>query len=222
MTIRMITQTLVNNRTFVIPYLLLFAISTLMLVIWDKEEVFFLLHGTHTAWADFFFRNFTHVGDGLFAVFVILAVAFVSFGNAAFLLISFLATGLTAQVLKKLVFSDALRPSGWQWINPEALLQLVDGIKYHHAHSFPSGHTVTAFALFFGLTLIVRQKKLGYLFFLIAVTAGYSRVYLGQHFFEDVYFGSVIAMLFTTLIWILFNPLLNQRWAQKSLLRLKK
>lgn len=218
----MITETLVNNRTFVIPYLLLLAFSTLMLIFWEKEEIFFMLHDIHTPFGDLFFRYFTHFGDGFFAVAIVLALCFFHFGRAAFMAIAFVVTGLIAQVLKKLVFSDALRPSGWQWSNPEYLLQMVEGVKYHNAYSFPSGHTITAFTLFFGLTLIVGRKRLGYLFFLIAVLAAYSRVYLGQHFFEDVYFGSVIAILCTMIIWILFFRQMNKAWAQKSLLRLKK
>lgn len=221
MTIRFITNTLVSNRTFVIPYLIFLCFGTAALILWEKEELFFKLHEIHTPWGDFFFQYFTHFGDGYFVLFAIAIMAFIHFGNCVFLLLTFLLSGLTAQVLKKLVFSDSLRPSAWQWLDPEAGITIIEGLNYNSAYSFPSGHTISAFSMFFVFTLISRNKRFGYLFFAMALLAGYSRVYLGQHFFEDVYFGSIIAMICTLIVWVLFYPQLDKPWAQKSLLRLK-
>lgn len=221
MTVRFITNTLVSNRTFTVPYLISLCFGTIALMMWEKEELFFRLHDVHTPWGDLFFQYFTHFGDGFFVLVVIGALLFVHFGKAVFLLLAFLFSGLIAQILKKLVFSDSLRPSGWQWADPEALLQMVEGVTYHSAHSFPSGHTISAYTMFFVLTLVARKKRFGYLFFAMAFLTGYSRVYLGQHFFEDVYFGSVIALLCTMIVWVLFYPHLDKPWAGKSLFRLK-
>jgi membrane-associated phospholipid phosphatase len=68
--------------------------------------------------------------------------------------------------------------------------------------SFPSGHSEGAFSFlcFLSLLLPYRYNKLGILFFLLALTVCYSRIYLAAHFFEDVYAGSIIGTVATTLI----------------------
>jgi len=68
--------------------------------------------------------------------------------------------------------------------------------------SFPSGHTAAAFCLFTFLAFILtpRYKWLGIVFFILAMLVGYSRLYLAAHFFHDVYFGSLFAVLFTILV----------------------
>ena len=68
-------------------------------------------------------------------------------------------------------------------------------------HSFPSGHTVTAFSMGVIFTYWSNNRALGPLLLLIAVMVGYSRMYLSEHFFEDVTAGSVMGVLIT-LIWI--------------------
>lgn len=218
---RFITNTLVTNRSFIVPYLIALCIGTSFLMLWDKEELFFRFHDIHTPGGDLFFKYFTHFGDGFFVVVVIVALAFIHFGKCILMLVTFLFSGLTAQIFKKLIFSDALRPSGWQWTDPEAVLRIVEGVTYNSAHAFPSGHTVSAFSMFFVLTLVSRKKRFGYLFFAMALLAAYSRVYLGQHFFEDIYFGSIVGMVCTMIVWVLLYRHLDRPWAAKSLLRLK-
>ncbi|MCK4921460.1 MAG: phosphatase PAP2 family protein, partial [Bacteroidales bacterium] len=82
----------------------------------------------------------------------------------------------------------------------------VPGIELHSHHSFPSGHTATAFALFFGLSLFVKNQWYKSSLLLFATLIGYSRIYLGQHFPADVIAGSVIG-IFTSIF--LFSRLTN-------------
>jgi len=155
----------------------------------------------------------------LVAIVGVLAL-FYRFGYSLLLLLSLLVSGVLAQVLKKLVFSESLRPKGW--FGSEALVKTIDGEILHSFNSFPSGHTTTVFAMMFALTLIVQKKQLGYLLLLAAALVGYSRIYLGQHFFEDVFYGSLVGVFSTTMVWLFLSPRLNDKWAQKSLLNLKK
>jgi membrane-associated phospholipid phosphatase len=91
-------------------------------------------------------------------------------------------------------------------------LHFVEGMTIHTQNSFPSGHSTGAFALFLFMTLAVPHKKLGILFLALAIVAAFTRVYLLQHFFEDVFVGSVIAVTYTTLLFTLFE---TKRAAQK-------
>lgn len=69
--------------------------------------------------------------------------------------------------------------------------------------SFPSGHTMAAFALFSLLTLMVgsRYARMGLFFALLAILVGISRVFLAQHFLVDVLGGAVLGLMLSGLVW---------------------
>jgi membrane-associated phospholipid phosphatase len=73
--------------------------------------------------------------------------------------------------------------------------------------SLPSGHSVGAFSCFCFLSLLLpgKYKKFGLLFFVLALLVGYSRIYLAAHFLEDVYFGSIVGWITSTLIFSVMN-----------------
>lgn len=79
------------------------------------------------------------------------------------------------------------------WNRPRPLLvyfdvRIVD--KPLFTHSFPSGHTVTAFAAAFAMGAFLPKWK--YFLIPIAILTAISRVYLGVHFPTDVLFGAFI------------------------------
>lgn len=72
-------------------------------------------------------------------------------------------------------------------------------------NSFPSGHSTSAFCLFFCLCIISPKVWQKIFFFCLAILIGFSRVYLSQHFFEDIYVGSIIGVGFSfTIFYIHF------------------
>jgi membrane-associated phospholipid phosphatase len=77
----------------------------------------------------------------------------------------------------------------------------VTGIDQLSVHSFPSGHTVTAFSTALVLAYWCKNKLWGLPLLLLAALVGYSRMYLSQHFFEDVTAGSVIGVV-VTVMWV--------------------
>lgn len=81
-------------------------------------------------------------------------------------------------------------------------ITVVQGVKMHGgSNSFPSGHTMAGFALFIFLTLCSRKGwTFDLLFFALALLVGLSRIYLGQHFLEDVLSGALIGTFLGT-IW---------------------
>lgn len=58
--------------------------------------------------------------------------------------------------------------------------------------SFPSGHTLEAFAMAAAMSLIFRRKLIAIPLFLWALLVAYSRVALGVHYPSDVLAGMVI------------------------------
>lgn len=65
-------------------------------------------------------------------------------------------------------------------------------ITIPHSHSFPSGHTATAFAGATVLSHLVPRAAPG--FYVLAAAIAYSRLYVGVHFPLDVVGGAVIGV----------------------------
>ena len=68
--------------------------------------------------------------------------------------------------------------------------------------SFPSGHAATAFAASAVLTFF--DKKRRFFYYIVAFLIGYSRIYLGCHYFLDVLGGGVLGIVVSNLILLLF------------------
>jgi membrane-associated phospholipid phosphatase len=66
--------------------------------------------------------------------------------------------------------------------------------------------------MFVSLALLNKNKLLGLVFLVLAIFVGVARVYLGQHFYGDVYAGAMIGTLSAFLIYIV---LIQSRWYRK-------
>ncbi len=142
---------------------------------------------------DTFFKYMTHLGDGALFAMVIVILAFVRFRWALYELFAALLTMIFVFIAKQLLFNGMPRPT--KYFENHEMLHLVEGVKMHAWNSFPSGHTITAFAIFMILVLVVKKDYYKFLFVIIAMIAGYSRVYLSQHFLGDIFSGAIIGSL---------------------------
>ncbi len=142
---------------------------------------------------DTFFKYMTHLGDGALFAMVIIILAFVRFRWALYELFAALMTMVFVFIAKQLLFNGMPRPT--KYFENHEMLHLVEGVKMHAWNSFPSGHTITAFAIFMILVLVVKNNYYKFLFVIIAIIAGYSRVYLSQHFLGDIFWGAIIGSL---------------------------
>ncbi len=198
-----------NNGPFFGPYLLFLLAGGLLQWKYSQADIFLFVNTHYHAWADVLFAYGTHLGDGLFYAAVVLLLLFVRFQYALTALAAFLLSGLTAQLLKRLAFSGALRPKAF-FDKSGQVLHWVDGVEVHLYNSFPSGHATTAFSVFCLLSLLAGRKGWGGFWFALALGAAYSRVYLGQHFFGDIFAGSLIGVGATVACYLL----LNRVWAR--------
>lgn len=159
----------------------------------------------HSHFFDVFFSYVTHLGDGFTLSLVVIMLLTVKFRYALMVGISNIIASLITQSLKHTVFSNVVRPK--KFFEGMYDIYLVPGIDNHLYYSFPSGHSTCAFSLYFALALIVKNKILKFVFFLTALLAGYSRIYLSQHFFEDVYAGSLIGVSISGLTYYVINTM---------------
>ena len=150
--------------------------------------------------ADVFFKYTTYLGDGLFVGVLILLLFAIErhYKKPLELLTVYGFTGIMANILKKIF--DSPRPK--LYFQSKAYMQFVPGVDVHLFGSMPSGHTVTAFAvaLFFSNYYSRGKAWLQIVLLLLATLVGISRVYLNQHFFEDVAVGSFLGIVLTIAI----------------------
>ena len=212
-----------QTRTFLVPYAVLLLAVGSVLLLTPKQTAFFWVNGHYASFFDYFFRAFTNVGDGVFYLLVTLALLFVRFRWALLSLVCFAVTSLAAQIGKHLIFTGHPRPFRYFQEHPYSQpLHVVEGVVMGTLKSFPSGHSTSAFSVFLVLTLLVSSKKWGYVFLVLAAGAAYSRVYLAQHFVEDIYAGSVLGTVLTLAVIGGLNPYLDRhphswhRWRLRS------
>lgn len=168
------------------------------------------MNGYHQKGLTYFFIYATYLGDGFFCI----AIGLLLFYRKRFLsfmvLSSYAISGVVAQVLKYFVVEPRpailLKDSSYQYF--------IEDVTLHNLHAFPSGHTASAFALAAVLSFAATNKNYSILFLSGAILVGYSRIYLAQHFLDDVFAGAVIGVITAILCQLFF-----EKYSQSKIFR---
>lgn len=195
-------RTLKDNLSFLVPW----ATTVVFLIILTGEgnsrtDIHLMLNGFHTPFLDSFFRLFTNVGGNLPWV-VCAVMLLVRMWKGAMLTLAQVIATVIVQPVKHIMHHP--RPLT-VFHEADIDLPLVDGVRLHAWNSFPSGHTAAAFALMFGIAILLPKWWQKTLCLIIALLAGYSRIYLSQHFLDDVLAGSVIGVVSVLLTMMFFK-----------------
>jgi membrane-associated phospholipid phosphatase len=182
------------------PYLFLLAISGLLMLVFTKEELYFAVNQRHAVFTDIFFTYVTQLGASGGCIVISFLIMLFNFRKGFLLATSYLITFAISQGIKHWV--QAPRPHLF-FSKKIHDIYLVKGVIMLDVNSFPSGHSVSAFSAAVVLTY-VGKKSWGPVLLLLAVLVAYSRLYLSEHFFEDVVAGSFLGVLVTSgwLYWI--------------------
>lgn len=101
-----------------------------------------------------------------------------------------------------------LRPANLN--NPlSSFVHVVNGYRGGR-YGFPSCHAANTFALAVFMSLVIRHKWLTVMMFSWAFVVSYSRMYLGVHYFGDLFCGATIGSLFAVLFYYLQNYLFKR------------
>lgn len=201
----MLNDSLKDHRSYLYTYLLLGLGGLYVQLTFTQPEISYFINGIHHPFLDWLCAWGTHIGDGI--VFFIVSVILFAFNRkmAYIFFLTYAISGLTAQGLKHFVFEDNLRPG---MLLDETKLHIIDGVDIKRYHSFPSGHSTSAFAMFTLAAFYTLSKWMKPLWLLAALFAAYTRIYLLQHFFEDTLFGSVIGVVTAVLVYSLGQHLI--------------
>ncbi|MBK9176656.1 MAG: phosphatase PAP2 family protein [Flavobacteriales bacterium] len=183
-----------------------------------------LLHASinccHAPSLDRFFALFTHLADGLVPTAVAL-ILLLSRDLRSFLMMG-LSCGLSAlvvQLLKRTLFADMDRPSRFR--DTLGNMDWVEGIDLHLHFSFPSGHSTAAFSMCFALAVVLGRRSWAVPLAMLAGLLAFSRVYLSQHFLQDIAAGSILGTLTAMAVHhVLYrSPFARKAWLARTLFR---
>lgn len=177
-------------------FLLLFISSILI----GKQSLFLLLNFDGGLLLDYFFKYWSHLGDGIMWIPIIIFVYLKKRKYFKFVIGIISISIVLTQSLKWIKYTNQIRP--YYAIEQKNLIHIVKSVEPKQKHSFPSGHTSTAFTIALIISLVFDNALLIIIFLIYAILVGYSRIYLAQHFPLDVSGGIVIAVLSTSIIYL--------------------
>ena len=178
-----------ENSVFIYPLVVVWLFLAYILLAFTKGQIHLFINQYYSGFFDVFFKLYTNVGNGLVPVVLVIIFLFVSLRKALIIGVATALAGIVAQIFKRFIFYDQPRPK--LFFQDIADLHMVPGVELYTHHSFPSGHTATAFSMFFVLAFYTKSKLLKVICLISAALVAYSRMYLSQHFLCDVYFGSL-------------------------------
>lgn len=197
-----------------IPFLVLIFIG-LPGVFYRRGWLFESLNEWHSPILDTWFTAITWLGDTTFAVLILLILYyFKSYKWLYAFFLGFILHVVFVHIFKQWLAHGFERPFlFYQQIGLEQSFHWIDGVPIRKLNSFPSGHTATAF--FFASFLSLLNKRMVYIWLSLAFMVGISRVYIGQHWFIDIYVGMLFGLWSTILCfyWVNRYP---KTWYEKG------
>ena len=120
------------------------------------------------------------------------------------------ALALTAMVFGLLITNITIKPlveRARPWLD----WPIVPLVVENDPHSFPSGHTCSAFAAGLSWARALPRRWMRTLAVVLAVCMGLSRLYVGVHYPTDVLAGALIGALCAWAAWALYQAYVRRR-----------
>jgi len=114
--------------------------------------------------------------------------------------ITLFLAALLSFTIKSVVYKD----------RPFRVYDTIEKLSDGGSSSFPSGHTLEAFAMATALAMLFRNRKIGIPAIIWAIMVGYSRMALGVHYPTDVLAGAVLGILLAAGIDFVFRRYINR------------
>jgi len=222
---KFIRQAVRANSLFYWVYLLFLVGGAILLFLIEKGDAIFYFSDRRSEIGDAAFRFITKLGEEYVYFVALIGLLLYKYRYAITLPAIGISVSIFSYFLKQFFAHD--RPSLYfRKLDLLESIQLVDGVRLNGgANSFPSGHTMSAFAFYTFMVLVLPKKKwIACMGIALAILVGVSRVYLVQHFFEDIYLGSIIGLALGMFWYALIEnyPKQPHNWMDNSLLSKKQ
>lgn len=194
----------IENRCYVAAFLLLWGIACYWLfAVVNKGDVILFFANHRTDSLNSFFLFCTYIGEGYVYVCATIVFLFVSYSKSLAIIINAILVLIISQGLK--FFFAHERPKRYfdDLLGEPELPNYVPNVQLLESwtSSFPSGHTISAFAFYTLLAFFIPNKWIKLLCLLLATLVGLSRIYLVQHFLKDVTTGMLTGFLIALVVY---------------------
>ena len=197
-------------KLFIIGTILFIATGVSLTFLGDKGHFLIWLSSHRNPIMDQYFYHVTKLGEevGFFIIGIILwlrswrKMIMIALLGGIVTLISYMLKSFFDQE-RPLLY---LRRIGWDGPMDVLDYQLLSG----HA-SFPSGHSMAAWALFTLTAALIRKTWVSLLCLFLAISVSISRVYLMAHFLRDVVAGAAIGFSLGFIMYMLYD-----NWMKKK------
>lgn len=187
----------------------LWVIGAALVLLQDKMVLHLKINALGEPFMDALASWLTHIGDGLFVLFMSLIFLFIRLKTAFILFLSFILSSGLVQLLKHTLFAEMKRP--YYYFENDSSFRVMEDFTYFTENSFPSGHATCCFVLFTVMAFHFHKSYLlQFVFVAAALLVAFTRVYLSQHFMQDIIAGSIIGVLTSQFLWAYINPRFNQ------------
>lgn len=192
-------QQIPYNLFFLFPFILWVVAGAVLSVMYSKEELFRMINGNHSGIADSVLYYATTMGEGEIIIPALLLIMILPQFRTWQYFFTALFCNIVPFLIQQSLKSYFAFPRPFAYFHNAYWIHYLYKWPYLSERSFPSGHSTGAFSFFCFVSLLLppRYNKLGFVFFMLALSVCYSRVYLVAHFFEDVYIGSIIGSVST-------------------------
>jgi len=196
-----------KTKWFLLPYSFFAAISLVYLLMNEKGSEVLSINSISNTWLDRFFLIVTDFGLGSFIAIVAALILFYNIRWSFLMFLSLGWVGVLTFVFKRIMFTGETRPLHYfYYADFPRFLHDVPLIYYN---SFPSGHTMAFFAFSMIIAFLSDKKIVQIISFVGASLVGLSRIYLLQHFGNDVLAGSLLGIIAALLSVIIVDAVLN-------------
>jgi len=193
-----------DNLVYWCCLLVFLIIAGIGLLRYEQGSLLLFFSNHRSQWGDSFFRYITKVGEELVYLLFFIYFLFVRYRYALLILTTGIVVTL-ASVIAKQIFLHPRPSVYYRAIGKLEEINLIENVYLLGGPtSFPSGHTMSSFAIFTLIALLIPQKKtLAVVLFCMALLGGISRIYLVQHFLKDVYLGAIMGVVIACLIYVI-------------------
>lgn len=196
-----------------------FFIITLVLIPFlfiSKVAILTDINRLRTPFWDTVFINSSALGNAFTVIFAFILVLRFKLKWLLVFLMAFVLQVIVVILFKKGLLNGELRPYLYFYrSNLMDSINLVEGVKIRYVNTFPSGHTATIFFLVSYFALLARDTVASWILLVVGLVVGFSRIYLFQHWFSDVYFGMVFGIASSIVAYVIVRRL-PKSWQSKN------